>query len=84
MAPESVFGYAVDWIQNVRKSSSANLLQRVLRAVFQTKAHFDNPFFPPPFCPTSTESAQHVLGPFLQINVDDRLGGRGRGAVFDV
>ena len=47
----------------------ANLLQRALRAVLQTKAHLDHLLF------TRAEGVQHVRGLFLQVHVDGGLGG---------
>ena len=55
---------------------SANLFQRVLRAVLQTEAHLDNLLFP------RIESAEHVIGSFLEVHVDDCFGGRDSGAVL--
>ena len=45
-----------------------NLLQRVLRAVLQTKAHLDYLLF------TRAEGVQHVRGLFLQVRVDGGVG----------
>src|SRR5439155_16389763 len=55
----------------------ANLLQRVLRPVLQTKAHLDHFLF------TRAEGVQHLRGLFLQIHVHGGCGGSHRGAVFD-
>src|SRR5713226_7272082 len=55
----------------------ANLLQRVLRAVLQTKAHLDHLLF------TRAQGVQHARGLFLQVHVDGGLGGRDHGAVFN-
>ena len=47
----------------------SNLLQRVLQAVVQAKAHPDHLLF------TRAERVQHVSGMFPQVHVDGGLGG---------
>ena len=54
-----------------------NLVQRVLRTVFQTEAHPDDLLL------TRGEGAQHVRGLLLQVHVDNGLGGGDRGTVLD-
>src|SRR5215470_1897812 len=55
----------------------ANLLQRPLRTVLDTKTHPYDLLFP------RTERSQHVGSPLLKVRVDDRLGGRDFSPVFD-
>src|SRR5579863_237248 len=55
----------------------ADFFERMLRSVVHAKAHADNFFF------ARTQRAQHVLGSFLQVPVDGRVGGRNLGLVFD-
>src|SRR5947209_1265802 len=55
----------------------ADFLQRVLRAVLQTKAHLDYLLF------TRAQGVQHARGLFLHVHVDGGLGGPDHGAVFN-
>ncbi len=55
----------------------SNFLQRVLRAVFQPKAHLDDFFF------ARRQRAQHLRSLVLEVNVDYRFGRRNHRPVFD-
>src|SRR5579862_3793293 len=55
----------------------ANLLERLLRAVLYTKTHADDLLF------ARTESPQDMGSPLLTVHVDERLGGRDLGLIFD-
>src|SRR5579871_5374166 len=55
----------------------ANLLERPLRAVLDSKTHPDDLLFP------RTERSQHVGSPLLSVYVEERLRGRDLRLIFD-
>jgi hypothetical protein len=55
----------------------ADLFEGVLGAVFEAEAHLDDPFL------ARSKSAEDLRGVLLEVDADDRLGGRDRLAIFD-
>ena len=55
----------------------ADLFQRVLGAVFQAEAHLDDPLL------ARRERAQNLRGVLLEVDADDRFGGRNRLPILD-
>src|SRR5215471_12053356 len=55
----------------------AYLFQGVLGTIFETEPHLDDPFF------TRRQRVENLLRHFLQIDVDDGIGGRNHSAIFD-
>src|SRR5690349_3004109 len=55
----------------------ANFFESVLAAVVQAETHLDHFFF------ARRQVLQHRFGLFLEVDVDDRLGGRNHAAILD-